>query len=238
MKENQLKGEIKLKKLRKGMSLLLSIMLVLTLIPSVGVGTAFAAEGTPEGPTYATQVDIRDTDGIGFVKTLSGSDLTWSESGKGSATFNPEKGELKLEGYKYNPVTAMGGDITVVLSGENTITGAQKMPAEGYSNSYSITGLTAYQEGTLTIKGDDAEGKDSLTIDLTGNEKSSGSVSGIIGKKIVIDGADVTVTINNPKYDRYAVYALEGIEIKNNGKLTVNLNGGKSGFDGRAIYND
>lgn len=227
-----------MKKLRKGMSLLLSIMLVLTLIPSVGVGTAFAAEGTPEGSSYATQVNIRDTDSIGFVKSLSGPDLTWSESGKGSATFNPEKGELKLDGYNYNPVSAMGGDITVVLSGENTITGAQKMPEEGYSNSNGINGLSVSREGTLTIKGDDAEGKDSLTIDLTGNEKSSGGICGINGKKIVIDNADVTVTINNPKYDRYAVYALEGIEIKNNGKLTVNLNGGKSGYTGRAIYND
>lgn len=226
-----------MKKLRKGMSLLLSIMLVLTLIPSVGVGTAFAAEGTPEGSSYATQVNIRDTDSIGFVKSLSGSDLTWSESGKGSATFNPEKGELKLDGYKYNPVSAMGGDITVVLSGENTITGAQKMPEEGYSNSNGINGLSVSREGTLTIKGDDAEGKDSLTIDLTGNERASGGIYGINGKKIVIDGADVTVTINNPKYERYAVYALEGIEIKNNGKLTVNLNGGKSGHTGRAIYN-
>lgn len=227
-----------MKKLRKGMSLLLSIMLVLTLIPSVGVGTAFAAEGTPEGPSYATQVSIRDTDSIGVVKTLSGSDLTWSESGKGSATFNPEKGELKLDGYNYNPVSAMGGDITVVLSGENTITGAQKMPEEGYNNPSGITGLSESREGTLTIKGDDAEGKDSLTIDLTGNERASGGIYGINCKKIVIDGADVTVTINNPKYDRYAIYALEGIEIKNNGKLTVNLNGGKSGSIGRAMYND
>lgn len=92
----------------------------------------------------------------------------------------------------------------------------------------------------MTIKGDTEEGEDSLTIDLTGNEKSTGEIYGIFAKKIVIDGnVSVTVNVKGAKAKRYALYAKEGIEIKNGATLTISFDE-KCSTDNNeyAIYND
>lgn len=239
------KEEVKLKKTKisKAASLLLSLMLVLTLIPSAGAEMAFAAEGETETSTAAEYVSIYNENGgtLGMPDNLSSANPTWSESDKGKATFSNADGKstLTLKNYNYYPISASGGDITLVLSGKNTITGAQEMPEEGYNTS-TITGLTAYQTGVLTIKGDTEEGEDSLTIDLTGNEKSNGDIHGIFAKKIVIDGnVSVTVNVKGAKAKRYALYAKEGIEIKNGATLTISFDKMCSTNNNEyAIYND
>lgn len=131
------KEEVKLKKTKisKAASLLLSLMLVLTLIPSAGAEMAFAAEGETETSTAAESVSICNENGgtQGSPKALDSKNLTWSKGNKGKATFSNAYGKstLTLENYNYYPISASGGDITLVLSGENTITGAQEMPEGG-----------------------------------------------------------------------------------------------------------
>lgn len=101
------------KKLSKAASLLLSLMLVLTLIPSVDTGTAFAADGG----TTATTLYIKDTTGEGDSQTVTD---TTTDSDGGWA-WDADTATLTLEGF-HGEYIASTGALNIVLKGANTIT--------------------------------------------------------------------------------------------------------------------
>ena len=127
------------------LSILLSLMLVVGLMPAMGV-TASAAD------TYPTASEVcvdgsKDFGEPGHYYFKNGASACSNDPTNYNAYYNPSTGTLTLDGYDGGSITVGGpdADITVVLKGTNTINGNLVNSRGG-----DIT-ITSESGGTLSI---------------------------------------------------------------------------------------
>lgn len=147
-------------KLSKAASLFLSLMLVLTMVPSVGTDMAWAA---------TTTLYIADIPG-GTSETVTDS----TTDTVGHWAWNAETATLTLDGFNGEYIASTGA-LNIVLKGTNTITMPSALTS---SNVYGIDST-----GEINISGDRADGNDSLRISQTLTSKSDSVNAVAIGVK-------------------------------------------------------
>ena len=128
-----------------------------------------------------------------------------------NAGWSYDSGTLTLNGGTWEYINATGIDLTIVLAGENNITG-------GYTHAGNRYGIYV-PGGNLTIKSD---GASAGSLNVTVSDSGSGNVSGIYAKKsyytdsIKIESGKVEVNVTGSK--AYGIYAADG---------TLNISGGE-----------
>ena len=194
---------------RKLMSLLLTFVLLLSLLPT----TALAEE-----ETYPNGVGIT-INGNGFSlqdkQYAASNSSTTAQSYTGSETYvaryDGSTGTLYLNGYSGGKISATNGSLSIVLEGENTVT----VNGSAGTNFYGVLG----NDVDLTI-----HGSGSLTVKATG--AGTGNVCGISGKSVAIaESANVTVNAKTKQTATYAIYAQNGFSTTGSGKLDLAVEG-------------
>ena len=261
------KGGIILKaktKLTKLWSILLSLVMLLSLVPAMGV-TALAAGSYPD----ANEVCVDDGKYFAEPGKLyykngdAANNFTGSESNY-NAHYDPNTGVLTLDGYDGGSITAGGpkSKITVVLKGTNTINGNLVNSRGGdititsesggtlsitntLSGSYSAIGIEAgfsssYKTGNVTVKGNAK-----VTIDTThSGESGYEKAYGIYAKEniTISENASVDITCATPNNTYSNIYcnglrADKNVTINTDGTIKINvIAAGDDGTQSYGIY--
>ena len=202
---------------RKLMSLLLTFVMLLSLLPT----TALA-----DGETHPKGVNI--TIGSDAINIDSGQCLTKNEAKAENvkaytaemsyvARYDKTSGTLYLKGYNGGKITATNGSLSIVLENENTVT----VTGSAGSTIHGIEGNNV----DLTI-----EGSGSLTVNATGT--GNGDCYGIYGKTVAVAGsANVTVNATN-KVATYAIYAQNGVSTTGSSALNLTVTGAEGNVQG------
>ena len=197
----------------KILSILLSLVMLLSLVPAMGV-TALAAGTYPKAGEIC--VDGSKYFGEPRAYYFRNGEKTCSKDPKGSnATYNPTTGTLTLDGYNGGSITVGGtkSKITVMLVGNNTITNGSLTSAWGGD----IT-ITSSSGGTLSI---------SKTMDYSGAATGieTGYGSETTGNVTITGDAKVTIDMlhnGTSTYEKaYGIFARENITIS--GDASVNI---------------
>ena len=142
-------------KCKKALSLLLSLVMVLGLLPV----SAFAVEGTElaSGLTSGTFVDTTAVSDEGYEYTIVGSDgseQTVSVLAAEDNLGNSVTSTTIAGGYKYTKVTSItSGETYLLVNGTNAMNGTFGSTAVTIKDS-SITGNFTVAEWTITSSGD------------------------------------------------------------------------------------
>ncbi|MCC8130501.1 MAG: hypothetical protein LUC38_08955 [Oscillospiraceae bacterium] len=196
--------------MKKFLAMFLSLLLVISIIP-----TAAFATGTVAGTTINGQLDIS-----GLTDDDSGDGWSWDESAK---TLTLTNLTITNEDNKYWSAIVLPSDeetVTVVLSGSNYISGFTKRVFAFKSDDYSVTygSITLTGSGSLVISDcsyfqngnimyTTIDGTDGLTVTST---TENGFIAGYVCT--INNGATFTsVAIGDDAWS--AIYALEGVEI-------------------------
>lgn len=248
------------KKRSKLISMLLTLVMTLSLVPAMGV-TASAADNHPEASNvFVDGGKSFYNNRLYYKKGDQDKNFTGNE-GDYIAHYNPATGTLTLNGYSGGSISVGGvkcSDITVVLKGTNTINGSLENAVGGditvtssdggtlsisktTSGSNSAIGIetglsSSYTTGNVTIKGNAK-----VTINMTHNGTSTYEKAyGIFAKeKITIsENASVDITCATPNNTTGSgncngLYAAKDVTIDTNGTIKIDVtNAGKDKDNG------
>ena len=144
-----------------------------------------------------------------------------SSTGDSSGTmwlYDQSTKTLTLKGGEWDNITATGIDLTIILTGENKITG-------GHTYDNKIYGIYV-PGGTLTIKSD---GTSAGSLNVTVSGSGSGNVYGIYAKRsyypdsIKIESGKVDITVTGP--EAYGIYSDGGTLNISGGEVNTNATG-------------
>ena len=188
------------KNLKKSISILLSILMIVGVFTIVPI-TASAAT-TVDLSTLDTDYEAQDGDTL--TGTLAGQYKITVADGA-TVTLKDATITCLSSSTTYDGI-ALLGDATILLEGENTVKGGHKYNA----------GIFVPEEKTLTI-----DGTGSLNVFSGGSvsaigAKRSGSVTGIPGGNIVINGGTINATGGN------GGAGIGGCTVTNCGTITIN----------------
>ena len=252
------------KKRSKLISMLLTLVMTLSLVPAMGV-TASAADNHPEASNvFVDGGKSFYNNRLYYKKGDQDKNFTGNE-GDYIAHYNPATGTLTLNGYSGGSISVGGvkcSDITVVLKGTNTINGSLEnavggditvTSSDGGTLSISKTtsgsnpaigietGLSgSYTTGNVTIKGNAK-----VTINMTHNGTSTYEKAyGIFAKeKITIsENASVDITCATPNNTTgggncNGLYAAKDVTIDTNGTIKIDVtNAGKDNGYSYGVY--
>ena len=159
----------------------MAVLMVLSAVDVSGWGVMNAkAEETTVGKAPQT-LSIMRADGTASIIVLKGELQDDGVSGNANTLYagtnwhyDSEKNQLVLQNASVQHITVEGGDLTVLLSGENTVSG-------------NITSQSSNGEHTLELKSDN---NGSLTV---GTQIGDGSISDGSGKQMNLKITDATV---------------------------------------------
>ena len=235
----------------KILSILLSLVMLLSLLPTTALAASYpdAASVSVDGNKYFGEP--------GSYYFRNGETACSKDSTGYNAYYNPTTGTLTLDGYNGGSITAGGvkcSDITVVLKGTNTINGSLEnavggditvTSSDGGTLSISKTtsgsnpaigietGLSAsYTTGNVTIKGNAK-----VTINMTHNGTSTYEKAyGIFAKDSITisENASVDITCATPNNTTgggncNGLYAAKDVTIDTNGTIKIDVT--KAGKD-------
>ena len=248
------------KKRSKLISMLLTLVMTLSLVPAMGV-TASAADNHPEASNvFVDGGKSFYNNRLYYKKGDQDKNFTGNE-GDYIAHYNPATGTLTLNGYSGGSISVGGvkcSDITVVLKGTNTINGSLEnavggditvtssdggtlsisKTTSGSNSAIGIeTGLSAsYTTGNVTIKGNAK-----VTINMTHNGTSTYEKAyGIFAKEniTISENASVDITCATPNNTTgggncNGLYAAKDVTIDTNGTIKIDVtNAGKDKDNG------
>lgn len=169
-------------KKRRLLSLLLTICMVSSLVPTL----AYALEPSAETADFTA-----DDNGVAALELLNA-----AKTGSDESTWDSATKTLTLKGVNFTTsalrAVKLPGGSTIVLEDENTIASGRTEAVQ--SSSYGI-----YAEGDLTI-----QGTGTLTV-KGGNAYYSYGIYAYDG--VTIQGGTVTATGGTAVYDSYGIYA-------------------------------
>ena len=215
-----------MKKTRQFFSILLTLAMLLTLVPAMGV-TALAA-------TYPNSVELYNRNGTitslsdgQCLVTNDGSATSYTGGSSYVARYDQSSGKLYLKGYE-GVATERGifalGDLNIVVESNSSF-------ATSTETTNPLYGIQA-SGGKLDISG-----SGTLTVTATGN----GDVYGIYATDGVTISAplDVTVEIKDTSKKRpvYGIYTKSGAISLSDGEKTVTATGGTGGV-AYGVYNE
>ena len=213
-------------------SLLLTLVMLLSLVPVMGV-TASAA-GNPD-PTVVS-VDGGKRFSVPNDLYYKNNDAAGNFSGSSSdynAAYDPATGTLTLNGYNGGKI-ALGGaaadHLTIKLIGDNnsiTVDGDEGIGANANGSSITITADSSGGKLTINVT------SDSSTVAGINNNYASSATSG----NVTINGyADVTITATANVKDKacYGIYANK-VAIEDNAKVAITVNAPKN-EGGNLVY--
>ena len=190
----------------KILSILLSLVMLLSLLPTTALAAAY----------YSVDVNgIELRDGYYLEKNSSTSAKTnattaptnyvaWYKDG--TLTLNRYDGkEIKLQG-------AVGGDLTIKLIDDNTITST--------SNEVGIQGISA--SGSITITADSgSNGK--LTINVTNSTRPVFGINGYENSVTITGSADVTINATTTAADKesYGIKSKKAVSILDSASVSI-----------------
>jgi len=248
------------KKRSKLISMLLTLVMTLSLVPTMGV-TASAADNHPEASNvFVDGGKSFYNNRLYYKKGDQDKNFTGNE-GDYIAHYNPATGTLTLNGYSGGSISVGGvkcSDITVVLKGTNTINGSLENAVGGDITVTSSDGGTlfiskttsgsnpaigietglsgSYTTGNVTIKGNAK-----VTINMTHNGMSTYEKAyGIFAKEniTISENASVDITCATPNNTTgggncNGLYAAKDVTIDTNGTIKIDVtNAGKDKDNG------
>ena len=241
--------------MRKRMtSLLLTLVMLLSLVPAMGV-TASAA-GNPDPTAVSVNGGKRFSSSKLYYKN-NAADCSYESTGY-NAAYDPDTGTLTLNGYDGGRISLGGAaadHLTIKLIGDNKITvnGDEGIGANSSGGSITITADSS-SNGTLTINvTSDNDGSDAAGINANfasgatcGDVKIKGYANvtintttkrggyGIYAKKVAIeDHAKVATTVNAPSNAGgglvFGIFAQDNVTIDTTGEITVDASNAGTG---------
>ena len=213
-------------KLHKLLSLLLTLVMLLSLVPAMGV-TASAAE--PEWTTVSTYGQLKDAVDKGSAKIKLTADISSSNFVEGvgvtpatNLKFKGSGNVLDLNGYKLTLVSNMGtnfieltnADLTIKDSGTNGRIDIEYRSVVGVQQAILIdnTGSLTVDGGTLS-----SSYRGIILIDSAGS--------------ITINGGRLYAPVTNSGSSDYVIFSTHS--YKYNDTLQLHVNGGE--IDGRVV---
>lgn len=251
-------------KLSKAASLFLSLMLVLTMVPSVGTDTAWAADdtsGTEKTPTISFSICNKTTDKYkneDVTRTLNpGQSLTkecnvenTTNNVEYMASFASDGKTLLLNNYSGGTIVAYNAsELTIELKGTSKIQQFinRTTPTATAINDTFLTGISVDPSGArnnpfnLTIISADSSTRGKLVLEneeVLGVDAKTNEIYGITAKSLTLDNVELVLNLKNDKNRTSctALSTLEGMTIRNGSTVNINISDFVDGGKVNGLY--
>ena len=182
---------------KKGIAIALTAAMVTSLAPTLGSSGWGVMDAKAEETTTASTTNMPeslaiydDESGIGEINIIKAGVLQADKVSDNEDTiyqgtnwyYDSAKNQLVLNGTSIRDVFCKGGDLSILLSGENTLSGEIKFNVDGGSNTLEING--GNDNGSLIGKGEITVGTGD---DSTNNLKITGAATETVDIKCTGD---------------------------------------------------